>query len=357
MDIKTMDLKTMDIRTMDIRTAIKRVTSGQDLNKEEMIAVMRDLMSGATTDAQNAGFLVGLQMKGVKAAEILGGATVMRELATPVTVQNRDHLVDTCGTGGSGSDKFNVSTASALVAAAAGARVAKHGNRGATSKSGSADVLEAAGVNLAMSAADVGRAIDTIGVGFMFAPAHHSAMKHVITARKEIGVRTVFNLLGPLTNPAGAPNQVMGVFAASWIPALLEVLHELGSEHVLVVAADDGLDEISIAAPTSIGELKAGKISHYTVTPADFGIGPYNDYRMLQIDSAAASLAMLRQALDYSHQAAGDIVALNAGAAIYAANLVDSLAAGVALAQATLHSGAALQKLDELVSFSQAAKH
>ncbi len=338
---------------MDIRTAIKQVTSGGDLQRDEMIAVMRDIMSGATTDAQNAGFLVGLQMKGVKAAEILGGATVMRELATPVQVTSRDKLVDTCGTGGSGSNKFNVSTASAFVAAAAGAKVAKHGNRGATSKSGSADVLEAAGVNLGMSAADVGRAIDTIGVGFMFAPAHHSAMKHVITARKEIGVRTVFNLLGPLTNPASAPNQVMGVFDKQWIPALLEVLQQLGSQHVLIVAAEDGLDEISIAAATQVGELKDGVISHYTVTPEDFGIQRQATIDMLRIDSAAASLALLKQALNYSHQAAGDIVALNAGAAIYAAGITSTLAAGVAQARAVLGSGAALAKLDALVKFSQ----
>lgn len=340
---------------MDIRTAIKRVTSGGDLNRDEMIAVMRELMSGASTDAQNAAFLVGLQMKGVKPAEILGGATVMRELATPVQVSPSAHLVDTCGTGGSGSNKFNVSTASALVAAAAGAKVAKHGNRGATSTSGSADVLEAAGVNLAMSAADVGRAIDTIGVGFMFAPAHHSAMKHVITARKEIGVRTVFNLLGPLTNPAAAPNQVMGVFDAAWIPSLLEVLRDLGSQHVLVVAADDGLDEISISAPTQVGELKNGEITHYKVAPSDFGIGPYADYSMLQINSAAESLDMLRNALTYANQAAGDIVALNAGAAIYAANLTATLSAGVSKAQDVLKAGTALQKLDELVKFSQAS--
>jgi anthranilate phosphoribosyltransferase len=338
---------------MDIRTAIKQVTSGRDLQRDEMIAVMRDIMSGATTDAQNAGFLVGLQMKGVKAAEILGGATVMRELATPVQVTSRDKLVDTCGTGGSGSNKFNVSTASAFVAAAAGAKVAKHGNRGATSKSGSADVLEAAGVNLGMSAADVGRAIDTIGVGFMFAPAHHSAMKHVITARKEISVRTVFNLLGPLTNPASAPNQVMGVFDKQWIPALLEVLQQLGSQHVLIVAAEDGLDEISIAAATQVGELKDGVISHYTVTPEDFGIQRQATIDMLRIDSAAASLALLKQALNYSHQAAGDIVALNAGAAIYAAGITSTLAAGVAQARAVLGSGAALAKLDALVKFSQ----
>ena len=243
---------------MDIKDAIRRVTGGGDLAAPEMVEVMTHVMSGETTDAQNAAFLVGLQMKGVKAAEILGAARVMRELATPVKVGNRSHLVDTCGTGGSGAGKFNVSTAAAIVAACAGARVAKHGNRGATSKSGSADVLEAAGYNLALGPDQVGELIDRVGVGFMFAPAHHGAMKHVIAARREIGVRTVFNLLGPLTNPAGAPNQLMGVFDGAWIRPLLEVLRELGSEHVLIVAAEDGLDEISIAAATRIGELKDG---------------------------------------------------------------------------------------------------
>lgn len=337
---------------MDIVSAIKRVTARQDLAKEEMIAVMRAIMTGETTDAQNAGFLVGLQMKGVKPAELLGGATVMRELATAVKVSPSPHLVDTCGTGGSGSNKFNVSTASAIVAAAAGAKVAKHGNRGATSKSGSADVLEAAGVNFGLGADLVGECIDCVGVGFMFAPAHHSAMKHVIAARKQIGVRTVFNLLGPLTNPAAAPNQIMGVFDAQWIPVVLEVLRELGSNHVLVVAAEDGLDEISIAADTHVGELKQGEITQYTVGPEDFGIIRYADYRSLQIDSAEQSLALLKQALDYSHQAAGDIVALNAGAAIYAAELVPDLAAGVEKARAVLQKGAALAKLEHLVKFT-----
>lgn len=337
---------------MDIRAAIKQVTSGIDLNRDEMTSLMRDIMSGETTDAQNAAFLVGLQMKGVVAEEILGGATVMRELATPVKITPSPNLVDTCGTGGSGSSKFNISTASALVAAAAGAKVAKHGNRGATSKSGSADVLEAAGVNLSINADQVAQTIEQLGVGFMFAPAHHSAMKHVITARKEIGVRTVFNLLGPLTNPAGAQNQVMGVFDANWIGPLLEVFKELGSEHVLVVASDDGLDEISLAAPTRIGELKSGEISVYSVSPADFGIGPYENFEMLKVDSAAESLAMLRQALSYENKAAGDIVALNAGAAIYAANLEDDLAAGVEKAKQMLTSGAALDKLEQLVQFT-----
>jgi len=342
---------------MDIRTAIKAVTSGVDLDRDQMIAVMRELMSGQSTDAQNAAFLVGLQMKGVKSSEILGGATVMRELAAKVRLAGHPHMVDTCGTGGSGSNKFNVSTASAIVAACAGAKVAKHGNRGATSKSGSADVLEAAGVNLTLSAADVAATIEQVGIGFMFAPAHHSAMKHVITARKEIGVRTVFNLLGPLTNPAGAPNQIIGVFDAAWIPSLLEVLKELGSNHVLIVAAEDGLDEISIAATSTVGELRDGEISLYTVEPSDFGIERYADYSMLQIDSAEESLAMLKDALGNRNQAAADIVALNAGAAIYAANLTDDLAGGVAKAQSVLRSGEALAKLEQLVEFTQSLKN
>lgn len=338
---------------MDIRAAIKAVTAGVDLDRDQMTSVMREIMSGQSTDAQNAAFLVGLQMKGVKTEEILGGALVMRELSTKVELSPSEHLVDTCGTGGSGSNKFNVSTASALVAACAGAKVAKHGNRGATSKSGSADVLEAAGVNLNLSAEDVAATIEELGIGFMFAPAHHSAMKHVITARKEIGVRTVFNLLGPLTNPAGAPNQIIGVFDEAWIPSLLEVLKVLGSKHVLIVCAEDGLDEISIAATSTIGELKDGKTSLYTVDPADFGIQHYDDYSMLQIDSAEESLAMLRDALGNRNQAAADIVALNAGAAIYAANLTDDLAGGVAKAREIIQSGAALAKLDRLAEFTQ----
>ncbi|MBL4821864.1 MAG: anthranilate phosphoribosyltransferase [Gammaproteobacteria bacterium] len=339
---------------MDIRTAIKKVTSCEHLTAEEMTQVMHDIMSGKTTDAQNAAFLVGLQMKGVQVDELLGGAVVMRELATGVELGPHDHLVDTCGTGGSGSNKFNVSTAAALVAACAGARVAKHGNRGATSKSGSADVLEAAGVNLAINAQQAAETIEQVNVGFMFAPSHHSAMKHVIAARKEIGVRTVFNLLGPLTNPAGAPNQVIGVFDASWIPTLLQVLKQLGSNHVLIVSADDGLDEISISAQTTVGELKDGVISRYRISPEDFGLPLYDDYSMLQIDSAQQSLDMLRAALVYDNVPAAEIVALNAGAAIYAADLCDDLGAGVQRARDVLKSGAALEKLEELARFTQA---
>ena len=338
---------------MDIKQAIAQLMRGEDLSSEEMIEVMRAIMSGASTDAQNAAFLVALQMKGPVASEVYGGASVMRELATAVPVAARQFLVDTCGTGGSGSNKFNVSTASALVAACAGASVAKHGNRGASSKSGSADVLEAAGVALGLSADQVAHCIAELGVGFMFAPAHHSAMKHVIAARKEIGVRTVFNVLGPLTNPAAAPNQLMGVYSAHWIPVLLDVLKRLGSHHVLIVAAEDGLDEISIAAPTQIGELRDGEISHYEVAPEDFGMKRRESTNSLRIDSPEQSLNMLKAALCYENEDAGDIVALNAGAAIYASGLESSLAAGVKSAQEILRSGAALEKLAALATLSQ----
>ena len=338
---------------MNIIDAIKRVTSNHDLTKEEMIVIMKDIMSGDTTDAQNAAFLVGLQMKGVKAAEIFGGASVMRALSTKVKIEISSNLIDTCGTGGSGSNKFNVSTAVAFVAASAGAKVAKHGNRGATSKSGSADVLEAAGVNLALEANQVASAINKIGVGFMFAPAHHSAMKHVIAARKEIGIRTIFNLLGPLTNPAAAPNQIIGVFDSDWIPVLLEVLRDLGSSHILIVAAEDGLDEISTASSTILGELCDGEISVNRINPEEFGIERIEDTDIFQVGSPEDSLNLIKQALVYEHQAAGDIVALNAGAAIYVANLADSLIDGVEKAKLIMRSGAALTKLEELVAFTK----
>ena len=340
---------------LDIREAIKYVISGNDLEKKQMISVMRSIMLGQTTDAQNAAFLVGLQMKGVQSDELLGGATVMRELSTKVNVEPGPYLVDTCGTGGSGSNKFNVSTAAAIVAASAGARVAKHGNRGATSTSGSADVLEAAGVRLTLEANKVAMAIEQIGVGFMFAPAHHSAMKHVIAARKEIGVRTIFNLLGPLTNPAGSPNQIIGVFDPVWIPIFLEVLRELGSNHVMIVSADDGLDEISIASETQVGELKGGKVTTYTISPNDFGIEQYPDCSSLHINSAEESLVMLKQAFANENQPAAEIVALNAGAAIYVANLCEDLLAGVTKAREVLESGIAQEKFDQLVQFTQMA--
>lgn len=337
---------------MDIKSAIQHLFKGGDLEPDQMIALMRDIMSGQVTDAQIAAFLVALQLKGVTVSELLGAVTVMRELATRVDIPDKSHLVDTCGTGGSGSDTFNISTASAMVAACAGARVAKHGNRGSTSKSGSADLLEAAGVKLSMTPESVAKCVESVGVGFMFAPGHHSAMKHVIGPRKEIGVRTIFNVLGPLTNPASAPNQVLGVFDASWIEKMLFVLQKLGSEHVLMVSSDDGLDEISLSADTQVGELKNGSISRYTIKPEDFGIARLVSYESLQVESAEQSLALVRAALTYQNQAAGDIVALNSGAAIYAANLVPTLGAGVESAKTILKSGAALAKLEELAGFS-----
>jgi len=338
---------------MDIKIAIRQLTQRQDLQTEDMTALMRGIMTGQMTDAQIAAFLVALQLKGVCATELLGAVTVMRELVTKVDIADKRNLVDTCGTGGSGTDTFNISTASAMVAACAGARVAKHGNRGATSKSGSADLLEASGVKLTLEPAAVARCIETLGVGFMFAPGHHSAMKHVIGPRREIGVRTIFNLLGPLTNPASAPNQLLGVYAASWIPLMLSVLKALGSEHVLIVAADDGLDEISISSTTQVGELKDGSIRHYTICPEDFGIERRNSFAMLQIATPQESLTMVRAALTGRNAAAADIVALNAGAAIYAANVVEDMAAGVQRAREILRSGDALLKLEALAAFSQ----
>lgn len=338
---------------MDIKQAIRHLTGGQDLTADQASVMIRQMMTGQCTDAQIAAFLVALQMKGIKPTELLGAAKTMRELATPVNMPPDAHLVDTCGTGGTGTDTFNISTSAAMVAACAGAQVAKHGNRGATSKSGSADVLEAAGVNLAISPEQVAQCINELGVGFMFAPGHHSAMKHVIGPRREIGVRTIFNMLGPLTNPAGAPNQVMGVFGAEWIDTVLDVLKQLGSYHVLVLAADDGLDEISVSAPTQIGELRDGHLVRYTVRPADFGMQQRADYSHLQVSSPQESLALVRQALTYEDEMAGDIVALNAGAAIYAANLCDDLPSGVKMAQDILRSGAALAKLEQLAEFTK----
>lgn len=339
---------------MDMKTAIRHLTQKLDLDTETMASLMHELMTGQCTDAQVGAFLVALQMKGIRTPELLGATRVMRELASSVTPASDEHLVDTCGTGGTGASTFNISTASAMVAASAGARVAKHGNRGATSRSGSADVLEAAGVNLALSPEEVARCLDTVGVGFMFAPAHHGAMKHVIAPRKEIGVRTIFNLLGPLTNPASAPNQVLGVFDPIWIEPMLEVLRSLGSRHVLLVSAEDGLDEISISAATEVGELRDGQITRYHISPEDFGIERRRDFDMLQIDSPEDSLRMLQQALRYEDEAAGDIVALNAGAAIHVSGLASDLAAGVRQAREILRSGAAMEKLQELADFTSA---
>lgn len=335
---------------MNIQQALKAVTEHQNLSREQMTAVMRQIMTGEASQAQIGGFLVGLRMKGETVEEITAAASVMRELAAGVEVP-KENLVDTCGTGGDGSGLFNVSTAVAFVAAAAGATVAKHGNRSITSKSGSADLLEAAGVNLTISPEQVATCVQQLGVGFMFAPAHHGAMKHAIGPRKEMAVRTIFNVLGPLTNPAGAPNQVLGVFSQTLTQPLAEVLQALGSRHVLVVASDDGLDEISIAAATQVSELKDGEVTTWMLNPADYGIGGSLD--AIVVDSAEASLALIQQAFAGEAGPAADIIALNAGAAIYAAGVAESLVDGIAKAREVMANGAAAEKLAGLVSLTQ----
>ena len=337
---------------MDMVSAIRAVTERRDLSSEEMYSVMQTIMTGAATPAQIGGLLIGLRMKGETVEEITAAARVMRELVTPVTLADTTHLVDTCGTGGDGMHTFNISSTSAFVVAAAGAKVAKHGNRSVSSKSGSADVLEAAGVNLELSPQQVARCVQEIGVGFMFAPKHHGAMKHAIVARREMGVRTLFNLLGPLTNPAAAPNQVLGVFSDHWLEPLAQVLARLGSRHVLVVHAEDGLDEISIGSVTRVAELKDGDVSSFTLSPEQFGL-KRGDIKALIVATADDSLAMLRAVLDNTPGAARDIVLLNAGAAIYTAGLAPTLAAGVAAAELAVASGAARAKLQALVELSR----
>ncbi len=335
---------------MDMPSAIAAVIEHRDLSAADMQAVMRLIMTGQASAAQIGGFLVGLRMKGETVDEIAAAAGVMRELATHVDIAG-PHLVDTCGTGGDGASTFNISTASALVAAAAGARVAKHGNRSVSSSSGSADVLEAAGVRLDLDPQQVAACIEQVGVGFLFAPQHHSAMKHAIGPRKEMGVRTVFNLLGPLTNPAAAPNQVLGVFSADWVEPLAQVLKQLGSEHVLVVHAEDGLDEISIGAPTRVAELRGGDILSYTISPEDFGL-QRADLATIAVADAQQSLAMIRAVFAGQPGPAHDIVVLNAGAAIYAAGIASSLAEGVSQAAGVIKAGKAQQVFESLVELS-----
>jgi len=335
---------------MDMQAAIRAVTEGRDLSRDDMQQVMRTIMTGEATQSQIGGFLVGLRMKGETIDEITAAAGVMRELATHVDVRG-EHVVDTCGTGGDAASTFNISTTSALVVAAAGAKVAKHGNRSISSKSGSADLLEAAGVNLNITPEQVAQCVNKIGVGFMFAPAHHSAMKHAIGPRKEMGVRTIFNVLGPLTNPAGAPNQVIGVFSKALVEPLAHVLNRLGSHHVMVVHSEDGMDEISIGAPTYIAELKNGEVKTYTIQPEDYGMNrhPITD---LAVASAEESLTMVNSVLNGDKGPATDIVILNAGAAIYTAGLAEDLQSGIKKATTIITSGAAASKLDELINLS-----
>ncbi len=340
---------------MDMQSALKALTQNKDLSRAEMQDVMTIIMKGDASPAQIGAFLVALNMKGETVDEITGAATVMRQFAAGVQ-PGAARIVDCVGTGGDGAGLFNVSTASAFVAAAAGATMAKHGNRAATGKSGSADLLEAAGVNITLRPEQVAECIDHVGIGFMFAPTHHGATRHAIGPRREIGVRNIFNLLGPLTNPAGARYLLVGVFSQQWVEPLARVFHELGAQHVLVASSDDGLDEISLAAPTSIAEMKHGEINQYRITPADFGIATISDIRELCVDSAEASLAMVKSALGGESGAAADMVALNAGATIYAAGLSDSLAEGVTIAQGTLVSGKGLEKLYALAEYSRTLK-
>ncbi|SDR68854.1 anthranilate phosphoribosyltransferase [Halopseudomonas xinjiangensis] len=339
---------------MDIRTALARVVEHIDLTTEEMQDVMRQIMTGQCTDAQIGGFLVALRMKSESIDEITGAAMVMRELAARVEI-GVNRLVDTCGTGGDGANIFNVSTAAALVVAAAGGRVAKHGNRAVSGKSGSADLLEAAGVNLNLTPEQVGRCVEAVGVGFMFAPAHHGAMKHAVGPRRELGMRTLFNMLGPMTNPAGVEHQVIGVFSEKLCRPMAEVLRRLGSRHVLIVHAKDGLDEMSLATSSHIAELKNGEITEYSVTPEDLGLKS-RSLIGLEVADPAASLALIRDALGKRSTEAGekaaDMIILNAGAALYAADQATTLKQGVELASDALFSGLAREKLNELVAFT-----
>ena len=335
---------------MDLPSANRKVSAGQNLDREEMQGVMTLIMSGEATDAQIGCFLTALMIKGESVDEIAGAATIMRDLSAKVETRS-DKIVDSVGTGGDGAKLFNVSTASAIVAAAAGASMAKHGNRAATGNSGSADVLETAGVNITITPEQVGQCIDQCGVGFMFAPSHHSAMRFAIGPRKEIGIRTVFNLLGPLTNPANARYQLAGVFSQDWIRPMAEVYAELGSLHTLVVSSDDGLDEISIAANTKVVEYKNGSYSEYEIKPEQFGIGK-SSLESITISDSGQSLEMIKQAFGGQTGPAFDMIALNAGATIYAGDLVQSIEDGVDQAREILSSGKGLDKLSELVEVS-----
>ena len=338
---------------MNIQQAIARLVESADINSEEMQSVMRQIMAGEATPAQVGAFLVALRIKGETIDEIAAATRVMRELATPVQI-NADHLVDIVGTGGDGANLFNVSTAACFVAAAAGAHVAKHGNRSVSSASGSSDVLQQLGVNLELSPEQVARCVEEVGMGFMFAPLHHDAMKHAAGPRKELGLRTIFNMLGPMTNPAGVKRQLIGVFDPSLCRPLAEVLRRLGSEHVMVVHSHDGLDEISSAAPTHVGGFVDGGISEYEIAPGDFNLEAA-DLDGLTVTSSSQSAALVRAALSGENHKAATLVTLNAGAAIYVSGVAATMADGIQMADDAIASGAALQKITELVQFTECA--
>jgi anthranilate phosphoribosyltransferase len=343
------------MKQITIAEAIQRTVEHREVFHDEMLHIMRQIMRGELSQAQIAGFIMGLRVKKETIGEIAAAAQVMRELATPVEVKDDKHLVDTCGTGGDAAHTFNVSTCAAFVAAAAGAKVAKHMGRSVSSSSGSAEVLEALGANIAVTPEQTGQAIDKLGLGFMFAPAHHAAMKHAAPVRKDLGVRTIFNILGPLTNPAGAKNQVLGVFHSDLVGIQVRVLQRLGSKHVMVVYGLDGLDEISVSGDTMVGELKNGEINEYMLNPGQFGLELY-DRRAITVTSVDESKAMIVAVLEGQPGPAHNIVALNAGAAIYVAGRADSHKAGVERASQVIKSGAAKQKLEEFVAFTQKLK-
>ena len=335
---------------MDIQSAIQAVVERQDLDSAQMTDAMHAIMTGECTPAQVGGFLIGLRMKGETVEEVAAAAAVMRRLATPVRV-DRAHLVDTCGTGGDTRGTFNISTASALVAAGAGARVAKHGNRSVSGRSGSADVLEAAGVRLGLTPERTARCIDEAGVGFLFAPTHHGAMKHAIGPRREMAVRTVFNVLGPLTNPAGALRQVIGVFTRELVEPLARVLAELGSEHVMVVHSEDGLDELSLGAPTHVAELSGGEVHTFALDARELGFASA-PVTSITVDSPAASLDTIRSVLSGAPGPATDVTVLNAAAAVYVSGIAVSLEDGIERARDSIDSGRAAGALDRLVAIS-----
>lgn len=337
---------------MQFKQALEHVLAGQDLSHADMLAVMQQVMGGELTPVQIAGLVIALRVKGETVDEITAAATVMRQLSTKVEISDATHLIDTCGTGGDGIQTFNISTCAAFVAAAAGAKVAKHGGRSVSSTCGSADVLEALGVNVNLTPLQVAKCVNEIGIGFLFAPNHHSAMKHAAPVRRELGVRTIFNLLGPLTNPATAKRQVMGVFDKALTSKLAKVLQKLGSEHVLVVHGEDGMDEISFTGETYIAELKDGKVTEYTVNPAKFGL-KIHALKSIRVENAEQSKAIILDVLNGkagagTQSAAREIVLMNAGAAIYVAGVADSLQAGIQKAAEVIDSGAALAKLNAL---------
>ncbi len=328
--------------------ALQRTIEHREIFHDEMLKVVRLIMSGEMSPVMMAALITGLRVKKETIGEITAAAQVMREFSTKVHVADKKHLVDIVGTGGDGSHTFNISTCSMFVAAAAGAKVSKHGGRSVSSKSGSADVLESLGVNINLSPEKIAQCISDVGIGFMFAPNHHTAMKHVAPIRKELGVRTIFNILGPLTNPASAPNILMGVFHPDLVGIQIRALQRLGAEHALVVYGRDGMDEVSLGAATLVGELKNGEITEYEVHPEDFGL-MMSSNRALRVETPEQSKAMMMDVLDNKNSPARDIVALNAGAALYAANVADSIKAGLKLAQDALASGAAKKKMEAFV--------